>query len=85
MKITKFKGDITSEIANSFKKSIAIDTEATGLQIPERDKLSLIQLCDEKGNVFIIQPNIDPYSEKYNRTDKDNYHYVHDLLEENSI
>ena len=57
MKITKFKGDITSEIAGSFKNSIAIDTEATGLQIPERDKLSLIQICDDKENVFIIQPN----------------------------
>ena len=57
MKITKFKEDITSEIASSFKDSIANDTEATGLQIPERDKLSLIQICDEKGNVFIIQPN----------------------------
>ena len=34
MKITKIKEDITSEIANSFTKSIAIDTEATGLQIP---------------------------------------------------
>ena len=41
----------------NFNKSIAIDTEATGLQIPERDKLSLIQICDEKGNVFIVQPN----------------------------
>ena len=57
MKITKFKEDITSDIAKTFKNSIAIDTEATGLQIPERDKLSLIQICDEKGNVFIIQPN----------------------------
>ena len=57
MKITKIKEDITSEIAKSFQKSIAIDTEATGLQIPERDKLSLIQICDEKGNVYIIQPN----------------------------
>ena len=57
MKIIKFKEDITSEIANSLKNSIAIDTEATGLQIPERDKLSLIQICDEDGNVFIIQPN----------------------------
>ena len=61
MKIIKFKEDITSEIANSFKKSIAIDTEATGLQIPERDKLSLIQICDEKGNVYIIQPNKENY------------------------
>ena len=57
MKITKFKEDITSEIAKSLKNSIAIDTEATGLQIPERDKLSLIQICDQSGNVFIIQPN----------------------------
>ena len=57
MKITKIKEDITSEIANSFKGSIAIDTEATGLQIPERDKLSLIQISDENQNVFIIQPN----------------------------
>ena len=61
MKITKLKEDITSEIAKSFKNSIAIDTEATGLQIPERDKLSLIQICDEKGNVYIIQPNKDNY------------------------
>ena len=61
MKIIKLKEDITSEIANSFKNSIAIDTEATGLQIPERDKLSLIQICDEKGNVYIIQPNKKTY------------------------
>ena len=62
MKITKFKGDISSEIANSLKNSIAIDTEATGLQIPERDKLSLIQICDENGNVFIIQPDKKSYA-----------------------
>ena len=62
MKITKFKEDITSEIANSFKNSVAIDTEATGLQIPERDKLSLIQICDANGNVFIIQPNKDNFN-----------------------
>ena len=37
-KIHKFQGDITEEIANSFKDSIAIDTEATGLKIPERAK-----------------------------------------------
>ena len=61
MKINKIKEDITSEIAHSFKNSIAIDTEATGLQIPERDKLSLIQICDESGNVYIIQPNKKTY------------------------
>ena len=61
MKITKLKEDITSEIAKSLKNSIAIDTEATGLQIPERDKLSLIQIWNEKGNVYIIQPNKKTY------------------------
>ena len=61
MIIIKIKEDITSEIANSFKNSIAIDTEATGLQIPERDKLSLIQICDEKENVYFIQPNKKTY------------------------
>ena len=44
MKITKFKEDITTEIAKSFSNSVAIDTEATGLQIPERDKLSFCLL-----------------------------------------
>ena len=62
MKITKIKEDITSEIASSFKDSIAIDTEATGLQIPQRDKLSLVQICDAKQNVFIIQPNKNNYN-----------------------
>jgi ribonuclease D len=61
MKIIKIKEDITTEIANSFKGSIAIDTEATGLQIPERDKLSLVQISDEKGNVYIIQPDKNSY------------------------
>ena len=61
MKIIKIKEDISSKIVNSFKGSIAIDTEATGLQIPERDKLSLIQICDEEENVYIIQPNKDTY------------------------
>ena len=56
-KIHKFQGDITKEIADSLKDSIAIDTEATGLQIPERDKLSLIQICDQEGVVYIIQPD----------------------------
>ena len=57
VKIHKIQGDITLEIAKSFKESVSIDTEATGLQIPERDKLSLIQICGENGDVFIIQPN----------------------------
>ena len=61
MKIIKLQEDITPEIAQSFNESIAIDTEATGLQIPERDKLSLIQLCAENGDVYIVQPNRKTY------------------------
>ena len=61
MKINKLKEDITSEIAKSFKNEISLDVEATGLQIPERDKLSLIQLADQNGNVYIIQPNKKTY------------------------
>ena len=57
VKIHRLKGDITPKIASSFKGSIAIDTEATGLKIPERDKLSLIQICGEDGEVYIIQPD----------------------------
>ena len=61
MKIIKLQEDITSEIAKSFNSSIAIDTEATGLQIPERDKLSLIQICNEDGDIYIIQPDRKTY------------------------
>ena len=61
VKIHRLKGDITPKIASSFKGSIAIDTEATGLKIPERDKLSLIQICGEDGDVYIIQPDRKDY------------------------
>jgi len=44
-------------LSQKIKDSVAIDTEATGLKIPERDKLSLIQLCDASGNVYVIQPD----------------------------
>ena len=57
MKIHKIQGDISSEVAKSFKDSIAIDTEATGLLIPERDKLSLVQICSEGGDAYVVQPD----------------------------
>ena len=57
MKIHKIQEDISSEVASSFKDSIAIDTEATGLLIPERDKLSLVQICSDGGEVYVIQPD----------------------------
>ena len=61
VKIHRIKGDITPKVASSFKGSIAIDTEATGLKIPGRDKLSLIQICGEDGEVYIIQPDRNNY------------------------
>ena len=61
MKIHKIQGDISKEVANSFKESVAIDTEATGLKIPERDKLSLIQICGQNSDVYIIQPDKKSY------------------------
>ncbi len=61
VKIHRLKGDITPKIASSFKGSIAIDTEATGLKIPERDKLSLIQICGENDEVYIVQPDRNNY------------------------
>ena len=61
MKIHKIQGDITSDIAKSFKDSVAIDTEATGLLIPERDKLSLVQIYSEGGDVYVIQPDRSTY------------------------
>ena len=61
MKIYKIQGDISKEVASSFNESVAIDTEATGLQIPERDKLSLVQLCAEDGDVYIVQPDRKTY------------------------
>jgi len=61
MKINKFSNDLPEEIVPKIKDSVAIDTEATGLQIPERDKLSLIQLCDSAGEVYVIQPDRKTY------------------------
>ena len=58
MKIHRIQGDINSEVAKSFKDSVAIDTEATGLLIPERDKLSLVQIYNEgQDDVYVIQPD----------------------------
>ena len=37
-----------------FSKSVAIDTETMGLNL-KRDRLCLVQLSDEKGNVYLVQ------------------------------
>ena len=62
-KIYKFQDDITGDALAKLEKctSLAIDTEGSGLQIPHRDKLSLIQLSTGNNDAYIIQPNRENY------------------------
>ena len=58
-KIFKFQDDIDNSALKDLEKctSLAIDTEGSGLQIPHRDKLSLIQFSTGNNDAYIIQPN----------------------------
>ena len=62
-KIYKFQDDISAEASKELLKcsSLAIDTEGSGLQIPHRDKLSLIQFSTGKNDAYIIQPDRKSY------------------------
>ena len=60
MKIHKIQGDLTKEVAESFKISVSIDCEMQGL-VPSRDKLSLITLTSDDENIYIIQPDRKTY------------------------
>jgi len=58
-KIYKFQDDISNDALKELEKysSLAIDTEGSGLQIPHRDKLSLVQLSTGNNDAYIVQPN----------------------------
>ena len=58
-KIFKYTGDIDANTLKELEKhsSVAIDTEGSGLQIPHRDKLSLIQFSSGNNDAYIIQPD----------------------------
>ena len=58
-KIFKYKDDIDSATLKELEKhsSLAIDTEGSGLQIPHRDRLSLIQFSTGNNDAYIIQPD----------------------------
>ena len=58
-KIYKFQDDISTDALKELEKnsSLAIDTEGSGLQIPHRDKLSLVQISTGNNDAYIIQPN----------------------------
>ena len=60
MKIHKIKGDISKEVASSFKVSVSIDCEMQGL-VPGRDKLSLVTLTSDDENIYILQPDKTTY------------------------
>jgi len=62
-KIFKYTEDIDADALKELEKhsSLAIDTEGSGLQIPHRDKLSLIQFSTGKDDAYIIQPNRKSY------------------------
>jgi len=63
-KIFKFIDDIDADALKKLGKhtSLAIDTEGSGLQIPHRDKLSLIQFSTGNDDAYIIQPNRKNYT-----------------------
>jgi len=58
-KIYKFQDDISIDALKELSghSNLAIDTEGSGLQIPHRDKLSLIQVSTGNNDAYIIQPN----------------------------
>ena len=51
-KIQFYTGDLPASVR--FEKSVAIDTETMGLNL-HRDRLCLVQLSDEQGNVSLVQ------------------------------
>ena len=58
-KILKFQDDIDIATLKELEKhpNLAIDTEGSGLQIPHRDKLSLVQFSTGNNDAYIIQPD----------------------------
>jgi ribonuclease D len=50
--VVLYQDDLPSDVV--FKNSVAIDTETMGLAV-KRDRLCLVQLCSEDGDVHIVQ------------------------------
>ena len=62
-KIYKFQDDISTDALKELEKysNLALDTEGSGLQIPHRDKLSLVQFSTGNNDAYIIQPDRKDY------------------------
>ena len=58
-KIYKFQDDISTDALKELEthKELALDTEGSGLMIPHRDSLSLVQFSTGKNDAYIIAPN----------------------------
>lgn len=56
MDMTYLKNDLSDEITEKYMncKYLSIDTETTGLNL-HRDKLCLVQLCDESGLLVLVK------------------------------
>ena len=63
-KIYKFQDDISVDALKELQKysSLALDTEGSGLKIPHRDKLSLVQFSTGNNDSYIIAPNRKNYN-----------------------
>ncbi len=57
-KIIYLEGDLPKDV--KFSKSVAVDTEATGLSML-RDRLCVVQLTDGKGIIYVVKVN-PPYN-----------------------
>lgn len=70
MTVYTYKNDLPASV--TFKGSIAVDTETMGLMV-HRDRLCLVQICDEKGDCYIVHmcdPNFDAPNLKRVLSDK---------------
>ena len=58
-KIYKFQDDISTDALKELEshKELSLDTEGTGLMIPHRDSLSLVQFSTGNNDAYIIAPN----------------------------
>lgn len=46
---------------------------------------NFIEIDEKQKNIFIVQPNVDPYKEKYSKSNTDSYFYLYNLLEKNKV
>ena len=62
-KIFKYQDDLSTDALKELEKhsSLSVDTEGSGLMIPHRDSLSLVQFSTGNNDAYIIQPNRKTY------------------------